>query len=302
MDAEIEASASISAVHRHQPRGRFDLNSTSHKRRMRGTRRLVFLALILICLIEGIHLFGGRTERLREIYGGAFQVAHPEYYVTVDAKVGVGPLSVSAQVGAFELSPDLQGPRVDGTIAENVLGLISAPHLPEAKMSQLLRSFKGGEGVDDMSKSQAREAIADLPQDASITAIVELASPMTEDEINAKLQASGLQSDALYLFVSGSPEVSGIPVYWRPCAVYERECENTSSISLFRRWAAKLDWTDTLNLRALGLDIDVLRQAAHEGKIYGLLTYGYSGQSIAELIEKPEVRTIKVVATSSTRS
>ncbi|MEU1390424.1 MULTISPECIES: hypothetical protein [unclassified Nonomuraea] len=52
---------------------------------------IVVLLILLACLAEGVHLFGGRTERMREVYGGAFQVAHPEYDVFVDHEVSVGP-------------------------------------------------------------------------------------------------------------------------------------------------------------------------------------------------------------------
>ncbi|MEV0623671.1 hypothetical protein AB0I81_60865 [Nonomuraea sp. NPDC050404] len=258
--------------------------------------------LVLVCVLEGFHFFGGRSERLREVYGGAFQIAHPEYRVLVDSTVSVSPVSASTPVAAYELYPRFEGRRVDGAVSANLLGLVSAPDLPETKMSLLVRSFEGGKGVAEPAKAQAREVIAALPDDSFSAAIVELANPLTEDELIAALKVRDIRSDALYLFVSESPGLAGKPVYWRSCAVYQRECESTSPIELFRRWTDELDWTDTLNLRSLGLDLDVLRQAAQQGKIYGLLTYGYSRESLAELIEKPEVRTIKVVETASVGS
>ncbi|MGI5291285.1 hypothetical protein ACQEVF_49370 [Nonomuraea polychroma] len=165
-------------------------------------------------------------------------------------------------------------------------------------MGELLRSFEGGEGIDETSKSEARQAIEDLPEDTFATAIVELASPMAEEEVNSVLGAPGIQSDALYLFLSRRLEGSEKPIYWRSCAIYESECENTAATQLFQRWVSKLHWTDKLNLKNLGLDIDVLRQVAREGRIYGLLAYGYSEKFLAEIIEKPEVRTVKIVATA----
>ncbi|MEU1719886.1 hypothetical protein [Nonomuraea sp. NPDC005692] len=124
---------------------------------------------------------------------------------------------------------------------------------------------------------------------------MELAAPMTENEVTTTLGVRGLRSDAVFLFLSGSRGAAGKPVYWRSCAVYGTECENTSPIELYRRWAAKLQWTDALSLKSFGLDLFRLRQAAHEGKIYGLVTSGYSKPALAELIAKPGVRTIKIV-------
>ncbi|MGW4795304.1 hypothetical protein ACWEPC_23115, partial [Nonomuraea sp. NPDC004297] len=72
---------------------------------------MIVPALILICALEGVHFLGDRSGRVREVYGGAFQVAHPEYRVLVDSTVRTGPLSTSAQVGAFELHPRSEGRR-----------------------------------------------------------------------------------------------------------------------------------------------------------------------------------------------
>ncbi|GAA3549109.1 hypothetical protein GCM10022419_031810 [Nonomuraea rosea] len=194
--------------------------------------------VLLACLAEGVHLFGGRAERLREIYGGAFQVAHPEFYLVVDKKVGVDPLSIQVSAGVFDVASRRQSRGAEGQIATNVLGTTSASSMPETTMSPMLRSFQGGEGVDEPSRAHAREAIAALDENAFSTAVVELAEPMTEDELTTTLGVRGLQSDAVYLFLSGSPGGAGKPVYWRSCAVYEMECESTSPIELYRRWAA----------------------------------------------------------------
>ncbi|MEV4368776.1 hypothetical protein AB0J71_17025 [Nonomuraea sp. NPDC049637] len=259
---------------------------------------LVVILVLLACLAEGVHLFGGRAERMREVYGGAFQVAHPEYDVIVGHEVGVGPLSMGVTVSSFETRPSLRGRPAHEEIVTDVLGRTSAPAMPEAMMSPLLRSFHGGEGVDEPAKSQARQAIAALGKNDFSTAVVELTAPMTENELTTALDVQGIRLDAVFLFLSRSRGDADKPVYWRSCAVYETECQNTSPIELYRRWAAKLEWTDALNLKSFGLDLRRLRQAAHEGRIYGLVVYGHSKPALTELIGKPGVRTIEIVGSS----
>ncbi|MFI7463693.1 hypothetical protein [Nonomuraea sp. NPDC049646] len=224
------------------------MTADSRTRNSRRTGSVIVVILVLLaCLTEGVHLFGGRAERMREVYGGAFQTAHPEYQLVVNHEVSVGPLSMRLTAAGFEMHPGLRRRQSGGQIVTDVLGIVSAPAMPETTMSPLLRSFHGG---------------------------------------------------VVHLFLSGSHGDVGKPVYWRSCAVYETECANTSPIELYRRWVAKLQWTDSLNLKPFGIDPGRLRQATHEGRVYGFVTYSHPKPALAELIEKPGVRTIRITASS----
>jgi hypothetical protein len=273
------------------------LNITGRRKSKSSYRLAILLTLALVAgALESVHLFSDRTKRLREIYGPAFQVAHPEYRIVLGQEAAVSALVTTMPIGAFELRPSLQGRSTYGSIGINVLGIASSPTLPKARINELLSSFEGGHGNDDQAKTQARREIADLPNDAWITAIVELSSPLTESELNSVAPASSMASDAIYPFLSERQGSANIPVYWRPCVISEEQCTSTSAIQLYRRWTSHLSWTDIPNLNSLNLDIGALRRAAKEGRIYGFLTYGYPKIRLAETLEKPGVRTVKIAA------
>ncbi|WP_143082682.1 hypothetical protein [Nonomuraea wenchangensis] len=260
--------------------------------------RVIAVLSVAAFLLEGIHLFSGRSDRLREIYGGALQIAHPEYRVTLARETDSGPISTDLQMSAQEVEPSLGARTIFGQIQMNVLGLVSAPSLPRTRMSELLASFGGGRGTDEILKSKARQEISELPEGKFASAIVELADPMTEDELTSNGQTSGIRSDAVYLFLSGKRPNADLPLYWRPCAVYEEECIRTPAVQLFRHWTANLNWADAVNLHNYDLDISELRQAAERGLVYGFLAYGYSGKALAEIVDQPTVRTVRIVAIS----
>ncbi|MER7616812.1 hypothetical protein [Nonomuraea wenchangensis] len=267
-------------------------------RKRRYAVRIIAVLSVTAMLLEGMHLCSGRSDRLREIYGGALQIAHPEYRVTLARETDSGPISTDLQMSAQEVGPSLNARTIFGQVELNVLGLVSAPSLPRTRMNELLASFGGGQGADDFLKSKARREISELPEDKFVSAIVELAEPMTEDDLTSNGQTPGIRSDALYLFLSDKKTNADTPLYWRPCAVYEEECTRTSAVQLFRHWTANLNWADALNLHNFGLDIPELRQTAERGLVYGFLTYGYSGKALAEIVDQPTVRTVRIVAVS----
>ncbi|MEU4234112.1 hypothetical protein AB0F17_58400 [Nonomuraea sp. NPDC026600] len=168
-----------------------------------------------------------------------------------------------------------KGRTVLGAIGVNVLGIVSSPSLPKAKLNELLSSFGGGRGEDKHAKAEARREIAKLSDDAWVTAVVELSEPLVESKLNSVVQVSSIGSDAVYPFLSGWKAQANSPIYWRPCAIYAEKCEATPPLQLYRQWVSRLRWLDAPNLKRLNLDIDTLRRAADEGRVYGFLTYGY---------------------------
>ncbi len=163
----------------------------------------------------------------------------------------------------------------------------------------MLQSFRGGQGADESEKTQARRELASLPDNSFSTAIIELADPLDERELSRIFADSvDTRTDTSFLFLSGLQEGMRKPIFWRPCAIYRSaECEQKSSFELYRRWVSRLTWLDSSGLTQLDLDINRLRDAALEGRAYGLLTNGYPKPRLLEMLKIPAVRTIRIVET-----
>ncbi|WP_336211319.1 hypothetical protein [Nonomuraea sp. LPB2021202275-12-8] len=166
-------------------------------------------------------------------------------------------------------------------------------------MTGMLQSFGGGQGADDGAKMQARRELTNLAENTFSAAIIELTEPLDEQKLDTTF--AGLvdtKTDTSFLFLSGLETGMSKPIFWRPCAVYRAAvCERTSSLELYRRWVSRFSWPDGIGLAQLDLNIDRLREAAQEGRVYGLLASGYSQRRLLEMLNMPEVRTIRIVET-----
>ncbi|MFI6295283.1 hypothetical protein ACIBEJ_27075 [Nonomuraea sp. NPDC050790] len=262
----------------------------------RIARRAALTITTLIILVEVVHLFVDSPGRFHEIYGGAVQIAYPEHYI-VDSDANFSLITTTLTFWADSYGPSTSG-YLNGSVRMSAFRSLSISPLPDTKMTAVLRSFRGGQGTEVSTKHQARAELSKLPDNAFATAVVELATPMDEREMEVALAGYvDTRTDTVYLFLSGLEPGMRKPVFWRSCAIYRSECANRSSLDLYRRWVSRLSWFDGIGLTQMGLNAERLRQAAREGRIYGLLTYGYPKKRLLEMLDLRAVRAIHVAET-----
>lgn len=263
----------------------------------RMVRLMAFVFALLALAVEVVHLAVDRPERFREVYGGAVQIVHPDHWIRV-TDATINPVSTSVYFWGDKYG----GSRdrfLQGSVSVNVFRQLSKSLPPGTGVTDALRLFGGGQGVDDEAKAQARRDLANMSDQAFATAIVELTDSLGEEAFAAAFaDLVDTRTDTSFLFLSDLDSGMGKPIFWRPCAIYSAvECEQTSSLQLYRRWVSQISWLDTLGLAQMGLDVSQLREAAREGHVYGLLTYGYPKSRLIDMLNMAEVRTIRVVET-----
>ncbi|MEV0145707.1 MULTISPECIES: hypothetical protein [unclassified Nonomuraea] len=264
---------------------------------LRPVRHIASIAAVVIVLVEGVHFLADDPEHFAEVYSGAVQMAHPEHWMG-DSGAEIGILSTDLAFTADEYGSPNAG-FLHGSISMNALRILRVEPLPRTKMTGMLQEFRGGGGADDDAKRRGRSELASLPDNVFATAIIELARPLDERQLDTTFPGLlATKGDGMYLFLSGVDKGMTKPVFWRSCAVYRpSECEQKSGLELYRRWVSELRRLDGIGLAQLDLDIDRLREAAREGRVYGMLTYGYPGSRLSEMLDLPAVRTIRIVET-----
>ncbi|MEU7852788.1 hypothetical protein [Nonomuraea sp. NPDC049141] len=263
----------------------------------RMVRLIALMAASIISLVEIIHFLADDPERFREVYGGAVQVAHPEQWLLA-SDASIDPISTRLEFWGDEYGGS-KTEFLHGSVSMNALRSLSKSLPPNTKMTGMLQSFRGGQGADEVVKMQARRELTNLPDNSFSTAIIELANPLDEWKLSTTFAGSiDTKTDTSFLFLSGLQEGMRKPIFWRPCTIYRSaECEQKSSLELYRRWVSRLSWLDGIGLAQLDLDINRLRDAAREGRAYGLLTNGYPKPRLLEMLDIPAVRTIRIVET-----
>ncbi|MFC6542380.1 hypothetical protein ACFQES_37300 [Nonomuraea salmonea] len=264
----------------------------------RRSARFAITAIVLAILIaEIVHYIADEPGRFREVYRGAVQTAYPEYSIEQSSYARIDPISTEFSMVAFPYGSgrnDQTPHNIFGEVSVNAMRRVHTPSLPDTNMTALLRSFNGGNGTDEAAKAHAKNALDDLSENAYANAIIELTIPMGEQQLTDSFGEFEIRSDAVFLFLSSRAEGMKKPVYWRACAVYAVDCKKLSSIELYRRWVSRIIWLDRIGFRQLGLNVDQLQRSAQEGRIYGLLTYGFPKPALLEILSHPEVRAIRI--------
>ncbi|MGN9782019.1 hypothetical protein ACTMTF_11355 [Nonomuraea sp. ZG12] len=281
------------------PRPSLHMNSNAAERiamvQRRTVRLIVLIATGVILSIEVFHFFADEPKRFSEVYAGAVQMAHPEYRMR-PTDVSIGLISTRLEFRGDGYGRSKIG-SLDASVSMNALRYLSKSLPPSTKMTGILHAFSGGQGTNDSAKMQARHKLAELPENTFSTAVIELTEPLDEQKLNLAL--AGLvdtKTDISFLFLSTTGMGMKKPIFWRPCAVYRVAlCEQASSLELYRRWVSRLSWVDGIGLAQMDLDINRLREAAREGRVYGFLTSGYSQPRLLEILNMPAVRTIRIV-------
>ncbi|MEU6415200.1 hypothetical protein [Microbispora sp. NPDC046933] len=187
-------------------------------------------------------------------------------------------------------------------VVENALGdLTTVPSFPTTDLTGYLRAFAGGRGHEPAAKKAAERQIRGLGQSEWATALMELASPLAERDLveEMKLYGFGPQDRDKYFFLSPTVPAAAKPVFWSAldgCADRGLAgCDDRAATKQFQQSAGLLTEDDRRKLRRVGLDLDVLRAAASEGRVYGFIVNWMTKDDLLGLLGKPDVRVVHVV-------
>lgn len=257
----------------------------------RGLYRTVAIVLAILLLLalaatEGSRLLqtrGDRDQRMVDVLGTAFELYNPAYQVGATDCCRTGPWSMSFTVSATPLRAGGGfGPYTAGyyTITQDLFGRVGHLPLGNSANTPLTTALSDlGTGIRD--KAQVRRVLARLPADLRALAVVELARPMTQSELN------GLAKDcATRVVLERRP--SNVPITWG------QNAEPCDELKSFRAWVGGLREHDEANLEAFGLSLPRLRKAATDGLVYAYVDDHTSIAELRKLIEDPRVTTIRL--------
>lgn len=236
------------------------------------------------------------------LWGNALQVSNPEYQITFQGDVKREFLGLEMELSIDSHSTAITSEPTERTveISEDWLGRIAFERLSENQMTHHLEAFDGGGGSDPQAKTKAVAQAKTLEPDEFATVLIELATPMSEMDVEEAFDLSVMEWKRFFL--SGLHPSSKKPVYWWPgkggctaTALIDRRCSDHAAISQFRQWVHRLNDHDQENLAKLGLDLRHLRDAAAQGQIFGFIANTFSQGQILDLLSKPEVRTVRIV-------
>lgn len=237
-------------------------------------------------------------------WGNALQVAYPEFQIThrgaADTERHLFAAKTIVDVDTHENAVFSQHDYRRAMFSQDIFGRVAFPDLGRTAMTPYLTAFKGGTPPAPGEKEQARAQARSLPRDQQSIVLVELSRPLTEKEMPIRFENGQGQR----YFLSGAPTGRGKPIYWWPgrggCWAITVESQNCGPRIIFddyRQWLAQFTENDEDNLRALGLDLERLRASAAEGKVYGFTYTARGRKQILDLLDKPEVRTARIIAT-----
>lgn len=223
---------------------------------------LVFSLLVVGTIVSGfVQQRGDRDDRMERVIGTAVQVAHPEYRVNVTGCCEVGLLSMSLPLDVTPMGAVWSDTNAEFyTITQNHLGHLSHPRfLPLTPLSSAI-------GVvghpDHWDKDGTRRLIDRLPEQLTALAAVAFSEPLTP----AEWEAFPVSGHAILL---ARGEIDDIrPIGWVDNRAPQGELEGVAG---FQAWVATLRDSDADNLGRLYLDLDELRAAAADGRVYGFV-------------------------------
>ena len=219
----------------------------------------------------------------------ALSVAHPDYSFgpapeTEKTADGLSVTVTAQPIGAFMVEVSEKIP-VSVTFDRDSAVTRVSP-LPETRLGKVLKSLgvsKGGaEGM-----RESRELLSEVGRSVEVVAVAELTEPMTEVALLSK--DSGLSKPQRVLLSAGGGQLPfGNSLY---CA---QKCEEQSYEAAFQEWVATLRPQDRSTLKAFGLDLEPLRTASQQGKIYGLIYENYDALTLLGISKSPKVKALYV--------
>ncbi|MEV0584556.1 hypothetical protein [Nonomuraea sp. NPDC050310] len=246
----------------------------------------------------------GIEENPGYTWGNALQVAYPEYQIyhrgSVDTTEELFSATTAVELDTHMNALTVSGPRQTFYISQSLLGDATFPALPRSHMSSHLKDFKGGLGESSEEKREAMRQAKQLPAAQQVLVLVELTKPLPETALDRILAYRN--SEWKRFFLSGTQTLSEKPLYWWPgwngCSavvIRSNNCGHRSVTADFREWVSQLSEEDAENLQKIGLDLQQMRTAAEEGLIYGFIDTRSGSRDLMELLERPEIRTVKVL-------
>lgn len=270
---------------------------TRHSRKL----TLIAIALVGVCLWGYTYPQLGISANIGYAWGNALQVAYPEYQIlhrgADNTKRDLFEARTVVEIDTHGNAANLGAPRRVATISQGILGAVSFPKLGRSALTPHLEKFKGGVS-GSLLKSDDIEKARLVSAHQRMVVLVELSSPMGEDQLPVYFDNGEWKK----FFLSGVEPGTGKPIYWWPgwggctaMAIRNQNCGTRSVVADFRQWVSQFADGDSENLARLGLDLRRLRVAANEGKIYGFLHVISGRDRLLQLLNKPEIRAVKIV-------
>ncbi|MEV0597441.1 hypothetical protein [Nonomuraea cavernae] len=141
------------------------------------------------------------------------------------------------------------------------------------------------------SKREIDRILSGAGRTKGVTALVELAKPMTAEQIRNK----GYITFTNALF---APATDRATVYWDSrITMFCQGCSGNSHALTeeFRSWVSTLSPDDDSTLRQFGLSYDRLIESSNTGKIYGYIEAESNPILLRELLKKSHVKTMYVI-------
>jgi hypothetical protein len=235
----------------------------------------------------------GRKAQLDRVVV-AWQAAHPEFRVGTYGTSSSGPYSANSSFGVGPVTATGLGPTSAVSFRVNLFGHLSTPPIPGNAASRILAKLGKSEDVPGFRKTELVEFKA-LPPLARVGAIIEFASPLSEADFGAFRQThdpSGKVFSFADVIVNEANRYGVGVLGWQPFYDPNPKPGRESMLDGFRRWVHGLDDSDRDGLNDVGADLDQLRTAARNSKVYGVIVNNVTADYLLKLFDDPKVMLI----------
>lgn len=268
---------------------------------LRGLLRTAFLTLLLLLvgslvlqqLSFVLQTRGDRRQHMQDVVGQGLGVANPDYDFN-----GFGCCNTDLNGMSLVINGAPRGP---GDVAstptlflkQNLWGRLRGPvFLQQTPLDQQLRRISG-QGPARGEAAAARNLLTRLGPPLRLSAVVEFARPMSPAEFQRFSANKNLPPFALPILLgpgrTASEERSGRPSNGTPLSWPDPDPR------AFVEWVGGLRDSDEDNLADIGLpDLDVLRAAADDPRIYGYVVDSATGPELDRLLDDSRVGTVRV--------
>lgn len=254
------------------------------------------------------------NSRFEEVIGPAVEVANPAYKIMLSNRSGGVWFDTTMRVSARARGPRQPATLPDFRVRQDFRGRVDAkPHtglFPVTRLSRIL------EDIGHPSKEQTRADLDRLPEAVIASARVDLARPMTPDELvplRRALRLCGLGARVLENVRRSGGAVSGTeavedqcdetwaktgPVFLEPLpssGPVRRVSWPDSALGGLQHWAAKLKPMDDTNLHALGLPSAArIQEVARAGLIYSFVVERATPERLRVILDDPAIRAVVI--------
>ncbi|TDE27036.1 hypothetical protein E1295_43490 [Nonomuraea mesophila] len=263
---------------------------------------LVLLAAALTWGSAAVQTRGDREQRMAAVLGTAFKMYSPAYTVNVGACCETTPVSMSLEVQAAPLRPVGDFWPSGGaayTISQDLFGRVGRLPLGSTANTRLSTALYDV-GTSLAPKEEMRKVLDRLPGGLRALAVVEFATPLSEDDMQAFMKTHGGCAERVaYERRPGALSITWGFDYWAAARNLGKVRDMTEEscgggLRDFRAWVGLLREHDDANLRAFDLSLDRLRRAADGGLAYAYVDQSSRVGKLREVIKDPRVRTVRL--------